>query len=770
MDEKQPMVKKRSIGNILLIVICLIAKNVQANQAWEKSIETLIFQGQYDRAVEALTKIKQTFDPTSKNYVQAIVMQANALKAMGRHQLALDLLLPIVPIIVQCPPEISVRFYNTLGNIHAFFYEYRKAAQKFERSMQIAKKAQSQVLICQTLNEMGLLYSIHANNEKYARKAIQAFTRAIQYARQIQEHENHFLAQLMVNIAKVYARNSIQQDSNLKKTSLTHAYRYLSSLSDSYRKGCLLLDIAGLYAYHRLSDNAAEEYKIYNEVRRINDSIHDNRLESLLNLRMGELYEQANQYNDAITLTQKSVFYAQLIPAAHILYLANWQLGRLYRKTGHIKKAITHYGNAMEHLTPIRQQIYHSDLTQKNVFERKIKPVYLELSEIYFNLAASEAGQLSPQFYTNSIKNVWKTMDKVKSAELEDIFDDPCVAYQKDDKLQLDRPLDSTGVIYFIPFPGQPGLIIKLPDGFKHHRLNIQTEVFNKTIYRLRDEIPNWGLFESDAMQLYELIIAPIYNDLKKQNVQTLVIASDGAMRMLPFSLFLNAEERFLIEEFSIVTIPALHLTRIGQTNRNTPNGLFCGITKERIMGNLKFDALPRITEEIKAIASVVPGDIYLDEDFTVSTLKDNIAEKRYSIVHMATHGEFGSIPEKTFLVTHDGHLTMNSLEKLITQTRSSAIDLLTLSACQTAIGDERAAFGLAGVAVKAGAKCAIATLWSVDDYASKQIISGFYSNVYQKNFSKAEALQKAQLSLIEKIQFWHPAVWSAFLVIGNWY
>jgi CHAT domain-containing protein len=100
---------------------------------------------------------------------------------------------------------------------------------------------------------------------------------------------------------------------------------------------------------------------------------------------------------------------------------------------------------------------------------------------------------------------------------------------------------------------------------------------------------------------------------------------------------------------------------------------------------------------------------------------------------------------------------------------RDEPVELLFLSACQTAAGDERAALGLAGVAVKAGARSALATLWHINDQASSLLVAEFYRQVGQPGVSKAEALRRAQLRMLTDLRYRHPGYWSPFLVIGNW-
>jgi CHAT domain-containing protein len=91
------------------------------------------------------------------------------------------------------------------------------------------------------------------------------------------------------------------------------------------------------------------------------------------------------------------------------------------------------------------------------------------------------------------------------------------------------------------------------------------------------------------------------------------------------------------------------------------------------------------------------------------------------------------------------------------------------LSACETAMGDDQAALGLAGVAIKAGARSALATLWSINDRASSALVMEFYRQLGDSSVSKAVALQRAQLKMLADSAYDHPAYWSPFLLLNNW-
>jgi CHAT domain-containing protein len=145
--------------------------------------------------------------------------------------------------------------------------------------------------------------------------------------------------------------------------------------------------------------------------------------------------------------------------------------------------------------------------------------------------------------------------------------------------------------------------------------------------------------------------------------------------------------------------------------------------------------------------------------------------ENPFTIVHIASHGKFERDVKKSFVLTFDDKLTMDRLNQVVGyfRFRDQPLELLSLSACQTAAGDDRAALGLAGIAIKAGARSALATLWFVNDEASSALIVEFYNQLKDPSLSKAMALRRAQLKLLEDPNFQHPIFWSPFLLLNNW-
>jgi CHAT domain-containing protein len=183
------------------------------------------------------------------------------------------------------------------------------------------------------------------------------------------------------------------------------------------------------------------------------------------------------------------------------------------------------------------------------------------------------------------------------------------------------------------------------------------------------------------------------------------------------------------------------------------------------------FKPLAHVQTEIREIQSIYGGKSpLLNRKFTLNRLKKTLKIVPYTVVHLATHAEFNRNPAQSFILTYEvnNKLTMTHLENL-SKFRQEPLELLTLSACQTAKSDdERAALGLAGVAVKASARSVLASLWRVDDKATSEFMPRFYQKL-QKNISKAQALQKAQKSFLAQQEYKHPYYWAGFVLSGNW-
>jgi CHAT domain-containing protein len=175
------------------------------------------------------------------------------------------------------------------------------------------------------------------------------------------------------------------------------------------------------------------------------------------------------------------------------------------------------------------------------------------------------------------------------------------------------------------------------------------------------------------------------------------------------------------------------------------------------------------VTAEIDQLSAKLPSKVILNSNYTLHNFDHAVAQTDYDVVHIASHGYFGGSYEDSFILTYDKLLLIDHLEDLLkSRGKGNAIDLIVLSACQTAEGDDRAPLGLAGVALKANANHALGSLWSIDDAAAVKVMLQFYEGFKKQGLTKAKALQQAQLSLLQDKNLASPYFWAPFILVGN--
>ncbi|KAI9129215.1 CHAT domain-containing protein (plasmid) [Acaryochloris sp. CCMEE 5410] len=246
----------------------------------------------------------------------------------------------------------------------------------------------------------------------------------------------------------------------------------------------------------------------------------------------------------------------------------------------------------------------------------------------------------------------------------------------------------------------------------------------------------------------------------------------DGPLRNIPISALYDGKQ-FLIEKYAISTSPGLQLLGPKPLDRQALPTLVAGSTDP--MPDLGLKSLPKVLVEIKKIAATLAKtDILLNQAFTRDSLQRSILGKPARIVHIATHGQFSSQANQTYIVSGIGdRININQLGDILNnrdQAQSQPIELLFLSACQTLKSDPQAALGMAGMAVQSGARSTIASLWYADDEASAELVGKFYEHLIDpKVATKAEALRLAQLDLINNPRFNLPVYWAPYVLLGNW-
>jgi filamentous hemagglutinin family protein len=477
---------------------------------------------------------------------------------------------------------------------------------------------------------------------------------------------------------------------------------------------------------------------------------------------LGNLYELQNRTREALDLTRRALHAAEHAPDSAFRW--HWQRGRLLWATGRASSAMRSYRRAVRQLDQIRPE---SGSASDGHFQRAIAPVYTAYVDALLRSSARAANAEDAQ---RLLVEARATTERLKAAELRDYFQDDCVSELAAREIDLDRVSRETGaaIVYPILLPDRIELLVSLPAGIERHITPVSAERVRAEISRFRDSLTrrtSFGYRES-ARQLYDWLIAPFAERLDALQIETLVFVPDGALRTIPMAALFDGQ-RHLIERFALAVTPGLSLIEPKPLNAPAAQFLLAGLSQS-VQG---FEALPNTAREIDTIHSLYGGSVLVDEAFRAERIQSEIAARVPSVVHVATHAVFTGDPATSFVLTYDDRIDMDRLAEVVasTQFRERELELLALSACETAAGDDRAALGLAGVAIRAGARSALGSLWPVLDDATAELFGAFYAELRTPGISKAEALRRAQRLLIADPRYGHPYYWSAFLMINNW-
>lgn len=523
--------------------------------------------------------------------------------------------------------------------------------------------------------------------------------------------------------------------------------------------GELMLRAAG--AFGRAADAAAR--------------LGDRRTVSYARGYLGGLYEDERRYEEALRLTREAIFAAQAANAPESLYRWQWQAARLHRKMGNPDEALAAYRAATQQVVAMRPELAVRYGESTSSFRDSTGPLFFEFVDLLLRRAGEASGAdtgrvADPDGAVRSLlTEARETVEVLKVAELRDYFRDDCVDIALSRVTQLDTVSPTAAVVYPILLPDRTELLVTLPSGLRRFTVPVREAVLTNEVRQFRRmlERRTTRQYLRHARQLYDWLIRPLEAELAEAKIDSLVFVPDGALRTVPMAA-LHDGQRFLVEKYALAITPGLKLTDPRPLDRRSPRVLAVGVT-EAVQG---FPPLPEVEAELVALREVFKGGTtLLNARFSLANVERELKTGAYTIVHIASHGEFGGDVDKTFLLAFDGKLTIDRLDQLIGlfKYRDEPLELLTLSACDTAEGDDRAALGLAGVAVKAGARSAVATLWSVNDEASAGLVTDFYRELKNPAVSRAMALQRAQMKLLADPRYRHPGFWSPFLLINNW-
>ncbi|WP_445634662.1 CHAT domain-containing protein [Nostoc sp. DSM 114161] len=536
---------------------------------------------------------------------------------------------------------------------------------------------------------------------------------------------------------------------------------------------------------------------------------------------LGKLYDKQGQLNRATKLTQQALMLAQEQDisgdAREITYLWQSQLGSLLRKQGDPKGAIAAYTAAFNILQSLRSDLNANNQDVQFDFLQEVKPVYLELADLLLksNLTDKELNSLivssskinrEKSETKNSQKRLElarQVIESLQLAELDNFFQDPC-SETANVALQIDNIDANAAVIYPIVLPERLEVILSVPGKpLQQVVVPISEQKVNETLDRLYDNLDNFSINNSARNivstsnpnpqelkenlqtllpifgEVYNWLIKPFDTELDPKQIKNLVFVLNGRLQRVPIAALYDGQN-YLIEKYSVALVPSLQLLAPQKLERKQLKVLAAGVSEQiKVQGEF-FAALVNVPKELDQIKQTFPAsEKLLNQEFTVKTIQKQL-KSNFPVIHLATHGLFSSNPQKNFVITGDGQsISINELSALLKEP-GTTIELLVLSACETATGDERAVLGLAGMAVRSGARSTLATLWPVGDASTAQFMGQFYQDLKKPGAKQADALRKAQLSLLESLKLNppfeelqnlppHPYYWAPYVLVGNW-
>lgn len=449
------------------------------------------------------------------------------------------------------------------------------------------------------------------------------------------------------------------------------------------------------------------------------------------------------------------------------LRLADWHLLLSQAEPGEHAQHVMRAYQALEAVRPLLP--FNDPVTEESIFALRMQPIFKAAIAAQLNTS----DQRDPQV---RIANAQRIVETFRQAEMESTFGTDCVPPR--DPIQPEDLTAGEVLLYPIVLEDRVELLVADADGEGYRRLAPLTNASRDEITVLVGKMAFSIAYGEDdswqepAARLYQLLIAPIESRLGPG--ATLVIIPDGALRLLPFAALRDASGTLLIERTRLSVAPALAYAQPGSPLDRGPTVIAASVEERVELPAGNFPALAGTSAEARLAAGL--GDERIErglfiENFERAELERAFATRPVDILHLATHATFNGRSERSFIVASDGAISLGDLRGLIEANRSRGkeLSLIVLSACETAVGDERATMGLAGTAVQAGAQSAVASLWQVDDTGTAELMRQFYTFLSQSQ-SRAEALRNAQLALIKRDdRLSDPAIWSAFSLMGGW-
>ncbi|MGK7951025.1 MAG: CHAT domain-containing protein [Xenococcaceae cyanobacterium] len=698
------------------------------------------------------------------------INQAQALQSLGLYRRSQKLLEQIALKLQQKPDSrLKIAGLRSLGIALQVTGNLDDARELLEQSLAISQKLNLPEESSITLFSLGNTARAFGERQVAIKRRNSATTLADSFYQQAAATTSHPLLKVEARLNQLSTLIAAEQFSSAKNL-LPQIQTNFTDLSATvnrrsiYARVNLAKSLIDLVANNAVEQNYLDRSQnlLISAIEQARQ-LQDTKAESYAFGILGHVSEQQQKWLSGQTYTEQALELAYQINDPELIYQWQWQLGRLLTVQGNNANAIASYSEAVNALESLRSDLVLTNVDVQYTFRDSIEPVYRELVRLLLQPQGDR-----PVSQAN-LRQARDTLESLQLAELHDFFREACLDAVPTSIEEVDS---KAAVIYPIILKDRLEVIVTLPgQPLRHYSTQIAESKLETEIEKLRQTvvIRSQRRFREPAQNLYNWLIRSALTDLVDSKIETLVFVPDGSFRNIPMGVLHDGED-YLIEKYNIALTPGLQLLAPRPLKELELKTLAAGLTEER----QGFVALDYVEIELKDIQKKLNSTVLIDREFTQETLQATMESAEYPIVHIATHGQFSSILEDTFLLAWDSRIQIEQLQSIL-QTRNlpqqQAIELLVLSACETAVGDRRAALGLAGMAVRAGARSTLATLWSVNDRTTALAIDNFYQQLTQSTvpMSKTKALREAQLSLINSTQFNHPFYWAPFVLIGNW-
>ncbi|MBU4264328.1 MAG: CHAT domain-containing protein [Proteobacteria bacterium] len=764
-----------------------------------------VTRGDYAAAVTHWSRLLTASDDSAR--IEILIRRGEAFRALGRYEEAeADLVAARDGARQESREVLEAVATQVLGEVNFIQRDFAEAERQLRASLKQAERLDLPALAAAAANGLGNVQYRQDQSEE----AEVSYGMALGFAQRAGDFG------LVASAHRNRARLAAGTERALEE--LTAARKAAAVVEPLYERAELLLGI-GVEAMRSVSGEAGRvlAHDVLSQALAIAERIDAPRLCSLAAGRLGGLYEKQNLLPEARLLNEKAIRAAQPLAADNLLVEWEWQLGRLLRAQGDRARAIGAFRRAAYLAQNLRQDISADTNDGLSSFRETLATIYHDLADLLLQESAEENDRETKQ---DLLREARDAVERIKVTELRDYLNDPCIAARTEGVISLSS---TTAVLYPIIFPDRLDLLVDVGGCLHHTTIKVNSNRLAETVDLLISRIQGGASVPHEARQLYDWIVQPFASLLDENNVDTLVFVPDGPLRLFPISVLWDGE-RYLIERYAIVTAPGLTLLDPRPLPRERMQTLLAGLSRPGLVVNelpasLKESLLRApppgsgksrsrgvpvtmsrppaaapdsseseqrwsvgeelaqrlelkgVTREIAQLSRLLEGEVLLDEEFLLDNFARQVQSQPYRVVHIASHGFFGGTADQNFILTYNKKLGMNQLGSMLKPRKLAdrPVELLTLSACQTAEGDDRTPLGLSGVALKSGARSVLGSLWPIDDEVAQKLLPLFYEHLREPDVTKAQALRKAQLSLLKEEEFRRPVYWAPFLLVGNW-